>query len=140
MNQHYNQNYTKDQIFQVLLKIHRYVRIGKYLIAKNENRMENKNLILKYNLTTKKQQRIIMQIKLDDFCHSVQNNKSGYEYEILYVFCPQITLYNLNDEQEQVDLYTKFNLIDSNSGSLVIVVSFHERKKPVNYLFRTKFD
>jgi len=140
MNQHYNQNYTKNQISQVLTKIHRLVRNGKYIIAKNKNRTENNNLIHKYNLTTKKQQSIIMQIKPVDFCHTVRNTNSGFEHEILYVFCPKITVFNLNDEKEQVDLYTKFNLIDSNHGSLVIVVSFHERKKPVNYLFRTKSD
>jgi predicted RNA-binding protein with TRAM domain len=30
----------------------------------------------------------------------------------------------------------KFNLIDSESGKRVVVISFHKRNKPIDYLFR----
>ena len=44
-----------------------------------------------------------MQIETDDFCHSLQNTKIGYEYEVLYVFVPQIQLFNAEGEEETVD-------------------------------------
>lgn len=136
MSQHYNQNYTKEEISAVLQKIQECVSSGKYSVAQNANRAENIALIREYNLTTEKQRRILMQIEVDDFCHSLNNTNLGFEHEILYVFCPQVTLFNLDDEEKQLDLYTKFNILDLPSGTRVVVISFHERNKPIDYLFR----
>jgi hypothetical protein len=136
MSQYYNQDYTKEEISAVLQKIQECVSSGKYSVAQNENREENVALIREYNLTSDKQRRILMQIGVDDFCHSLQNIKPGFEHEVLYVFCTQVTLFNIADEEKQLDLYTKFNIIDLAMGSRVVVISFHERNKPIDYLFR----
>ena len=136
MSQHYNRNYAKEEIVAVLQRIHDCILGGKYTIAKNENRKENLALIREYNLTTQKQRYILLQIEPEDFCHSLQNTKIGFEYETLYVFCKQVTLFNLDDEEKLVDIYTKFNVIDLDTGSRVVVISFHERNKPIDYLFR----
>jgi len=136
MSQHYNQNYTKEGVAAILQRIQDCIRGGKYTIAKNENRQENLDLIREYNLTSEKQRRILLQIEMEDFCHSLQNTKIGYEYETLYVFCPQVTLFSLDNEEKLVDIYTKFNIIDRETGSRVVVISFHERNKPIDYLFR----
>lgn len=77
-----------------------------------------------------------MQIDVEDFCHTLQIIKPKYKHEILYVFCSQVTLFNLNNEEKQLDLYTKFNIIDLPTGSRVVVISFHELNKPIDYLFR----
>jgi hypothetical protein len=97
MSQHYNRNYTKEEIVAVLQRIRDCIRGGKYTIAKNENRKENLALMREYNLTTKKQRCILLQIVPEDFCHSLQNTNIGFEYETLYVFCPQVTLFNLGE-------------------------------------------
>ena len=136
MSQHYNQNYTKEEISAVLQKIQECVSSGKYSVEQNVNRAETIALIREYNLTSEKQRRILMQIEVEDFCHSLKNTKLGFEHEILYVFCPQVTLFNLDDEEKQIDLYTKFNILELRSGSRAIVISFHERNKPIDYLFR----
>lgn len=104
MSQYYNQDYTKDEISAVLQKIQECVSSGKYSVAQNENRAENIAFIREYNLTSDKQRRILMQIDVDDFCHSLQNTKLGFEHEILFVFCPQVTLYNIEDEEKHLDL------------------------------------
>ena len=75
-------------------------------------------------------------MKTDDFCHSLKNTKLGYEYEVLYVFVPQVHLFNSLGEKELVDVYTKFNVIDMPSGNRVVVISFHKKNKPIDYLFR----
>lgn len=136
MSQYYNQSYTKEQISAVLQKIQECVSNGKYSVAQNENRAENTALIRECNLTTEKQRRILMQIEVEDFCHSLKNTKLGFEHEVLYVFCLQVTLFNLDDEEKQLDLYTKFNIIDLPIGSRVVVISLHKRNKPIDYLFR----
>jgi hypothetical protein len=136
MSQHYDRNYTKEEIAVILQRIQDCIRRSKYTIAKNENRKENIALIREYNLTSEKQRRILLQIEPEDFCHSLQNTNIGFEYETLYVFCPQVMLFNLDGEEKLVDLYTKFNIIDLDTGSRVVVISFHERNKPIDYLFK----
>ncbi|HCS73537.1 MAG TPA: hypothetical protein DIW17_06650 [Clostridiales bacterium] len=136
MSQYYNQDYTKEEISSVLQKIQECVSNGKYTVAQNENRAENVAFIREYNLTSEKQRQILMQIGVEDFCHSLQNMNLGFEHEILYVFCSQITLFNFGDEERTLDLYTKFNIIDLPTGSRVVVISLHERNKPIDYLFR----
>lgn len=136
MSQHYNQNYTKEEIAAILQRIQDCIREGKYTIAKNENRKENIALIREYNLTSQKQRYILLQIEPEDFCHSLQNTNIGFEYETLYVFCPQVTLFNLDNEEKIVDIYTKFNIIETETGSRIVVISFHKRNKPIDYLFR----
>lgn len=136
MNPYYNQNYTREEIAAVLARIKSCVGKNKYVISQNENRQENIAFINEYNLRTNKQKSILMKIQTEDFCHTLQNTKTGYEYEVLYVFVPQIELINADDEKETVAVYTKFNVIDLPSGSMAVVVSFHKRNKPIDYLFR----
>ncbi len=78
----------------------------------------------------------MLQIEADDFCHTLQNTNIGFEHEILFVFVPQVQLYNIDGEEEIVDVYTKFNVIDMPNGSRVVVISFHKRNKSIDYLFR----
>jgi len=136
MNPHYNQNYTRDQIVVFLQTIQDCVREGRFVISKKENRQENIDFINEYNLTSKKQKEILLKIEPEDFCHTLQNTNLGFEHEVLYVFCPQVMLFNLEGNEEMVDIYTKFNIIDINGGKRVVVISFHKRNKPINYLFR----
>ncbi len=46
MNQHYNQNYTLEEIKEVLDKIHKCIASGKYTISLNDKRKENINFML----------------------------------------------------------------------------------------------
>ena len=136
MNQHYNQNYTREEIEEVLDKIKKCVSLGKYTISQNDKHQENIDFINVYNIRSDKQKSILMQIRVEDFCHTLQNTNLGYEYEVLYVFVPQVKLFNIDGEAETVDIYTKFNVIDLPTGSRTIVISFHKRNKPIDYLFR----
>ncbi|MDO5406040.1 MAG: hypothetical protein Q4F28_01765 [Eubacteriales bacterium] len=136
MNSYYNQNYTKEEIDAVLEKIKSCVHNNKYTIALNENRQENIEFINEYNIRSDKQKSILLQLKTEDFCHTLQNTKIGYEYEVLYVFVPQVQLFNADGIEETVDVYTKFNIIDMPNGSRTVVISFHKRNKPIDYLFR----
>lgn len=136
MNPYYNQNYTKEEIDVILEKIKSCVGNNKYTIALNENRQENIDFINEYNIRGNKQKSILLQLRTEDFCHTLQNTKIGYEYEVLYVFVPQIKLFNPDGEEDMIDLYTKFNVIAMPSGSRTVVISFHKRNKPIEYLFR----
>lgn len=79
MNPHYNQNYTKEQIGSVLRTIKDCVSNEKYTIAFNKNRQENIDFINEYNIRTDRQKRILLELETEDFCHTVQNIKEGFE-------------------------------------------------------------
>ncbi len=136
MNPYYHQNYTRAEIDAVLARIKACVQQDRYIISQNENRQENIDFINTYRIHSARQKSILMQIETRDFCHTLQNTKLGFEHEILYVFVPQVQLYNADGEEETVDVYTKFNIIDLPSGDRVVVISFHKRNKPVSYPFR----
>lgn len=136
MSEHYNTSYSKEEIAAVLQKIQDCVREGKFTIALNENREENRAFVREYNMKPDRRRRILLQIEPEDFCHSLQNTNIGFEHEVLYVFCPQVVLFNFDGEEKRMDIYTKFNIIDLDSGSRVVVISFHERNKLIDYLFR----
>lgn len=136
MSPHYDQHYTVAQIEAVLLTIKECIGANRFQISMNENRKENIDFINEYNIYPKKRKEILMQISVKDFCHTLHNTKAGYEHEVLYVFAPQITLFNALGKQERVDIYIKFNIIDRPSGNRVVVISFHRRNKAIDYLFR----
>lgn len=136
MSRNYNQNYNKDEIDRILKIIKECVVSDKYTIAINENRQENIDFINEYNIRSDRQKSILMELKIEDFCYTLQNTKIGYEHEILYVFAPQVYLFEAQGTEVTVDMYIKINIIDTVGGDRVVVISFHRRNKPIEYLFR----
>lgn len=110
------------------------MRDNKYIISINQNRQENREFIDEYNIRNDKQKSILLELNVEDFCHSLNNTKEGYEHEILYVFAPQVKLYDAEGAKVTVDVYTKFNILNENER--IVVISFHKLNKPIDYLFR----
>lgn len=137
MSEHYNQNYTREEVQVILNKIKDCINDNQYIISQNQNRAENVQFINEYRLEEKKRKEILLSIEVDDFCHSLNNTNPGYEHEVLYVFCPQRNLFDIFGEEEFVDIYTKFNIIEYKiDKKRVVTISFHKRNKPIAYLFR----
>ena len=137
MSEHYNQNYTREEVQVILNKIKDCINDNQYIISQNQNREENVQFINEYRLDEKKRKEILLSIEVDDFCHSLNNTNPGYEHEVLYVFCPQRNLFDIFGEEEFVDIYTKFNIIEYKiDKKRVVTISFHKRNKPIAYLFR----
>ncbi|MDU2265239.1 hypothetical protein [Clostridium celatum] len=137
MSEHYNQNYTREEVEVILNRIKNCINDNQYIISQNQNRAENVQFINEYRLDDKKKKEILLGIEVDDFCHSLNNINPGYEHEVLYVFCPQRNLFDIFGEEEFVDIYTKFNIIEYKIDKRrVVTISFHKRNKPIDYLFR----
>ena len=137
MSEHYNQNYTREEVQVILNKIKDCINDNQYIISQNQNRAENVQFINEYRLDEKKRKEILLSIEVDDFCHSLNNTNPGYEHEVLYVFCPQRNLFDIFGEEEFVDIYTKFNIIEYKiDKKRVVTISLHKRNKPIDYLFR----
>lgn len=80
MSIHYDQNYSKKEISHILREIQSCIRTGRCTIAINCNRQENLDFIREYNISSKKQIQILLRIRPEDFCHSLQNTR-GDHYE-----------------------------------------------------------
>jgi len=127
----YITDFTIEEIKQILEKIKTCITNGKFIISQNENRKENVDFIVDYKLTEIQQKNILLRIKVEDFCHGLQNDKPGLEHEILYVFCPQERL-TYGHITSYIDIYVKFSLVNEER---VVVISFHQRNFPIDYLF-----
>jgi len=136
LNKYYNQNYAYEEIELILDKIKACVKTDRFSIAVGENRQENICFINHYNINSNKQRKILLDLKIEDFCHTLNNTKVGYEYELLYVFVPRVQLYNVDGEEEMTSIYIKFNLIELGNGNRVVVISFHKPNKTIDYLFK----
>jgi len=134
MSNNYITEYTYEEVTDILKTIQTYVAGDKFVLSSNVNRLENIEFMDRYNLTTARIKDIISKIETEDFCYGLHNEHSGFEHEILYVFCPQIEL-PYGEKIEAVDVYSKFNIIN---GERVVVVSFHQRNYPINYLFKSE--
>lgn len=93
MSEHYNRNYTREEIDKVLMKIQECIQNDNYTISLNDKRQENIDFINEYNIRSTKQKAMLLQIQTDDFCYTLNNKKVGYEHEILYVFAPKVDLF-----------------------------------------------
>ena len=136
LNPHYNQSYTKQDIAKILNTVKLCVENDDYQLSLNKNRQENINFINDYSITSDRQKDILLNLKVEDFCHSLKNTHPGYEHEILYVFAPIKVLPNFFGEIENVQIYIKVNIMKRRNGKFVAVISFHKANKQITYCFK----
>lgn len=136
MNLHYNQSYSREEIANMLKLVYECVECGMYSVSRNVNRQENIDFINEYNMRSEKIEAILNNLTVDDFCHTLQNTKAGYEDETLYVFVPQVELFEADVVAIKVDIYIKTNIMNTSKGNRMVVISFHKRNKPIQYAFR----
>jgi len=134
MSDIYYTNYTYDEVTDILDKIKMCVTNDRYIFSQGDSRKENIEFIADYGLSETERKNILLRIETEDFCYGLQNKKPGYEHEVLYVFCPQERL-TYGYVTSFVDIYTKFNIVNNN---MVVVISFHKRNHPIDYLFGNK--
>ena len=123
-------NFDYEDILKYLKRVKIAIVQEKYNLAMN--REKNKKFSEDYTLISKKIENIILNLEVEDFYYGVDNEKEEYSHEILYVFCIRKEL-NYFGEYKEVDIYIKFNLIESADYSHII--SFHELEKKISFLF-----
>jgi len=129
-------NFKPEEIKAYLKTFKRLVLDDQYTISQNGRREENIQFIEDYKIDSKKEKEILMNIEFDDFCYAVNNKKPKFSHEILYVFNKEYELDRWG-ELKSVEIYIKTNKTETRSGDdIMIIVSFHERNKPIKYLFK----
>ena len=127
-------NVTIEDVEMYLEDVKEAINAGRYRIAMNENRQDNRELFVDYVISEEQRKQILLSLVAADFSEIRHNTHKGYEHELLYVFGKDVKLLNrFGSEEEQVSLYIKFNKLES---LYVIVISFHKQKYPLNYKFR----
>lgn len=127
-------NVTIEDVEMYLEDVKEAINAGRYRIAMNENRQDNRDLFVDYVISEEQRKQILLSLEAADFSEIRHNIHKGYEHELLYVFGKDVKLLNrFGSEEEQVSLYIKFNKLES---LYVIVISFHKQKYPLNYKFR----
>ena len=125
---------TKTTIVEILERVKACVHKGEFRISQNPNRIENITFIDEYRLTTEKQKSMITALNIYDF--SKIDKDRNNDCEILYFFGK---LYELNHKDrgiEDVEAYIKFTIKKRKSGELILFISFHKAKWPIDYYFK----
>lgn len=129
-------DFKPEEIKKYLIELKKLVLEGKYTISKKSKREENIQFIEDYKIDSKKEIEILMSIEYDDFCYGVNNKNPKFSHEILYIFNKEYELDKWG-ELRSVDIYLKTNKTQTRSGDdIMIIISFHERNKPIKYLFK----
>lgn len=127
-------NKRLKEIEQYLSRVKDAVRKNRYRIDRNLKRQGNIDLFLDYVIDEAKAKEIILSLQPEDFSEILQNEHKGFEHELLYVFGKDVILLERNGtEEKSVSLYIKLNMLENR---FIIVVSFHEQKYPLTYLFK----
>lgn len=125
---------TIADIEKYLEDVKEAISVGRYGVEMNENRQDNRDLVMDYIVDEEKRKQILLSLTAMDFSEIRHNTHIGYEHELLYVFGKDVKLLRRFDSgEEQVSLYIKFNKLESR---YVIVISFHKQKYPLNYKFK----
>ncbi len=121
---------TDDDVSEYLKEIKECIKKDKNNLKLQQNRQNNFEFMVEYNLNKNVIIDIINQLELIDFIDKVANRHKEYKVEVLYIFNKNYELTNAHGNKKIVSIYIKFNYINPK----VILVSFHEAK----YKFKEK--
>lgn len=121
---------TDDDVSEYLKEIKKCIKKDKNNLKLQQNRQNNFEFMVEYNLNKNVIIDIINQLELNDFIDKVANRHEEYKDEVLYIFNKNYELTNTHGNKKLVSIYIKFNYINPK----VILVSFHEAK----YRFKEK--
>lgn len=125
---------TKEDIRRFLEKVKEAVNTDNYRIQHGSKRQDNNALFLDYVIDEDMAKTILLSLTPEDFSEVLQNEHTGYEHELLYVFGKDVSLLKrFGCADEIVSLYIKLNKLND---CFVIVVSFHKQRYPIKYMFK----
>ena len=131
------QEYSKQEIEDVLEQIKLLISTDRFVISTGENRRKNDEFADEFNLDIRKRKNLILKIKVHDFCDCVQSPNVYKNHDDYFIFGPRFTLEDFLGDEREVQVCAKFVLATSRtSGLKTIVVSFHEAERPLSYYFQ----
>ena len=129
-------DYTKEMITKLISIVKECAMEDRVTVSLEGSKAENMQFIEEYNIDDEKLVDILSELKEEDFCYGLRDIQDGIEHNDLYVFCPCHNMYNIKGLKENVDIYMRFNIIETHMGVYRTLVSLHKRNKPITYLFK----
>ena len=125
---------TKEEVLKLLNIIKDCVRFDRFSISLNENRKENQDFIDEYNLNKKKQKKILLEMKVEDFCYATKDLNDPSE--ILYIFAPEVNLSDIENVILSITMYIKTKIFKDDDLKHVLLISFHKLNMRIKYAFK----
>jgi hypothetical protein len=121
----------REEVAEYLEEVKRLIRKGNYQIAMNSNREQNRQLYTEYLIDEKQSEKILLDLQLENYAETVQNEHPKFSHEWLYIFGKTVELMRrFEGSDEAVPLYIKLNKIKNQQ---IIVISFHVQKYKLKY-------
>ncbi|UYB49959.1 hypothetical protein OCI51_25695 (plasmid) [Lysinibacillus capsici] len=130
------QKHTKEEIQRYLKSTFTCIKAKLYTVSKDPTtRADNVSFARIYDMNKEEYEELFLSLTADNFSHSVQNWKPGFEHELLYVFRVDTMLLNvITSEYDDVTVYIKINLLET-PKMYCTYISCHEadESKPFDY-------
>lgn len=111
----------------------RRVKNGQFKVSERD---KNTVFVRTFNLvSTKRQQKILLDLCIEDYVHALPSKMEGNEGQHLYVFIRKIPLAKPLSALEEVLVYIKVDMI-AGKDQVAIVVSFHEADRDEDHPYR----
>ncbi|WP_419742416.1 hypothetical protein [Paraclostridium dentum] len=118
-------------------RVHRCANNRSFRISMNdETRTENCEFIEEYNLTNSRQIEMLKSIKVEDFSKAEPDDKDGSE--TVYFFGKDYELDHEERGPETITCYIKLVFKERKNDELMLLISFHKAKWPIDYQFKNK--
>lgn len=123
----------RREVKAYLGELKKLVRKGRYRVAPRD---KNAQVFVQYIFSEKDMRKIVLGLRVEDFCNAVYNEHSKFDDEVLYIFGKNVRLTSRYEcEHKEVSLYIKIN---KPADAYVIIISFHEQEYPLTYRFKQK--
>ena len=98
----------------------------RFIISQRE---KNNTTTIRYGITHEKAKGVMLQITKEHYIKSEYNIHPKYKHEVLHIFGIVVCLSEIGEEEKEVTLYIKVNIL--NAPRKTIAVSFHEAEWPL---------
>ena len=111
----------------------RRVKNGQFKVSERD---KNTVFVRTFNLvSTKRQQKILLDLCIEDYVYALPSKMEGNEGQHLYVFIRKFPLAKPRSALEEVLVYIKVDMI-AGEDQVAIVVSFHEADRDEDHPYR----
>lgn len=126
----------KEHIQDYLAKVHACIQSDNFQIAlDSKKRKENVEFKNEFRMSDQKFKELFMSLEADDFSHTLQNEHKAFKHEVLYVFRKDGKFVDIDEEEQELTLYIKINLVEVH-GVNAFFISCHRINYPLEYYFK----
>ena len=121
----------KGLIEYILDEMIECVEQGNFVVKQTE---KNEVFAFEFSLNDESRRNMLLSLKVEDYFNSDESRNFPGRY--IHEFCPKYNLINIYGNDEQVDVYVKFEVEEEDIGKQTVVISLHRAEKEVHFVFK----